>query len=97
MKHCKSFEELFKFIEDYFLDYCIRQLDISELISTINKIAYETPNLNSELKNILKELTGSDFIRLYAHFYNQKSYFGFILHKLSVPIPILFTAKSEKG
>jgi hypothetical protein len=51
---------------------------------------------SQEFKEILDELTCIDFIRLYALFYIEREYFGYILSKLGLPLPILFTTKLGK-
>lgn len=94
MKKSKDVVDFFLLIEDYFLDCCIRKLDIFENILNINRISLQTTDSNPELREILREITCSDFIRLFSHFYPDKEYFGQILNRIALPIPVLFTAKS---
>jgi len=79
------------------VDFCIRKLDVAEVVGFVNTIALQVKEISSELRKILIELTCPDFIRIFCRFYNQKAYLGLILHRLSIPIPFLFVTKAIGG
>jgi hypothetical protein len=95
VEKCGNLVEFFLAIEDYFLDFSIRRLDISEIVACINRVALETAGVQPKLRQTLTELTCADFVRLFARYFKQKEYFGLILHRLGVPLPFLFTSKTS--
>jgi hypothetical protein len=78
-------------MENYFIDYITRRLDVSELVSNFNKQAISNSDINLEIKSILTELNVIDFVTVLTKFYLFKPYLGVLLNKVNLPLPILFS------